>query len=105
MAEAKRLGKIIVSHCRRMPAHRRLHPRREYPAPWPRGISSESEWGQIRRDIELVRQTGADYHICHMSAKESVELLRQPSRGIARHRRDRSPLSGLHDMDIARTAL
>jgi len=41
------------------------------------GIPAESEWGQIARDIELVRQTGARYHVCHLSAKESVELIRR----------------------------
>ncbi len=42
-----------------------------------RGICSESEWLQVARDIELSRQTGCAYHICHMSTKESVALLRQ----------------------------
>ena len=42
-----------------------------------RGICSESEWKQIERDIELVKQTGCAYHVCHISTKESVELIRQ----------------------------
>ena len=42
-----------------------------------RGICSESEWKQIQRDIELVKQTGCSYHVCHISTKESVELIRQ----------------------------
>ncbi len=42
-----------------------------------RGICSESEWGQIKRDIELVRETGCKYHVCHISTKESVELIRK----------------------------
>ena len=41
------------------------------------GIPAESEWGQIARDIELVRQTGARYHVCHLSSKESVALIRK----------------------------
>ncbi|MBQ1951795.1 MAG: amidohydrolase family protein, partial [Alistipes sp.] len=41
------------------------------------GISSESEWVQVERDIELVRQTGCQYHVCHVSTKESVELVRK----------------------------
>ncbi len=41
------------------------------------GISSASEYEQVRRDIELVRQTGCQYHICHISTKESVDLVRQ----------------------------
>ncbi len=42
-----------------------------------RGICSESEWGPIKRDIELVKKTGVRYHVCHISTKESVELIRQ----------------------------
>lgn len=42
-----------------------------------KGICSESEWGPIKRDIELVRKTGCKYHVCHISAKESVELIRE----------------------------
>ncbi|MBR5261324.1 MAG: amidohydrolase family protein, partial [Oscillospiraceae bacterium] len=41
------------------------------------GICSESEWGPIKRDIELVRETGCAYHVCHVSTKESVELIRK----------------------------
>ena len=42
-----------------------------------RDICSESEWGQIRRDLALVREAGCAYHVCHMSTKESVALLPQ----------------------------
>lgn len=42
-----------------------------------RGICSESEWGQIARDIDLVRETGCRYHVCHVSTKESVEIIRK----------------------------
>lgn len=41
------------------------------------GICSESEWGQIARDLRLVRETGCAYHVCHVSTKESVELIRR----------------------------
>ena len=41
------------------------------------GICSESEWGPIKRDLELAEKTGCKYHICHVSTKESVELIRQ----------------------------
>ena len=44
------------------------------------GICSESEWGQIKRDLDLVRETGCGYHVCHISAKESVELIREAKR-------------------------
>lgn len=42
-----------------------------------RGICSESEWGQIVRDIELVKESGCRYHVCHISARESVEAIRR----------------------------
>ena len=42
-----------------------------------KGISSESEWKMIERDIELARKTGCRYHVCHVSTKESIELIRQ----------------------------
>lgn len=41
------------------------------------GICSESEWRQVERDMELVRETGCRYHVCHVSTKESVELVRR----------------------------
>lgn len=79
MQEAKRLGKPIVAHCEVNELLRggyihdgeycRLHNHR--------GICSESEWEQVARDIELVRQTGCQYHVCHISTKESVELVRR----------------------------
>ena len=47
------------------------------------GISSESEWKQIERDIKLAEETGCQYHICHISTKEGVELVRQAKqRGV-----------------------
>ena len=42
-----------------------------------RGICSESEWKEIERDIALVRETGCAFHVCHVSTKESVELIRK----------------------------
>lgn len=42
-----------------------------------RGIPSACEWAQVERDIELVRQTGAKYHVCHVSAKETIDLVRK----------------------------
>ena len=62
MYRAKSLGKMIVAHCED----------ESYPKE-----SSESEWKQVERDIALVRETGCSYHICHVSTKESVELVRQ----------------------------
>ena len=79
MIEAKRLGKIIAAHCeddvlRNGGAIHDGKYAREHNIP---GISSESEWKQIERDIELVRETGCAYHVCHISTKEGVDLIRK----------------------------
>ena len=79
MAKAALLGKIIAAHCE---DEALLHGgcihagsyAEEHGIP---GIVSESEWGPIKRDIELIRKTGCAYHVCHVSAKESVELIRK----------------------------
>ncbi len=48
-----------------------------------KGICSESEWGPIKRDLELAEKTGAKYHVCHISTKESVRLIRDAKkRGV-----------------------
>ena len=48
-----------------------------------RGICSESEWGQVKRDIEIAERVGCRYHVCHISTKETVELIRQAkARGV-----------------------
>ena len=79
MKKAKALGKMIVAHCEVNSLLRGgyIHDGNYAKAHGHRGICSESEWGQIRRDLELVRQTGCAYHVCHISTKESVELIRQ----------------------------
>ena len=79
MEEAKRLGKMIVAHCEvnellkggyiHDGEYARLHGHK--------GICSESEWRQIARDLELVKQIGCAYHVCHISTKESVEIIRK----------------------------
>ena len=80
MRQAKALGKHIVAHCE---VNELLTPggcihaghwAQEHGFP---GISSESEWKMVQRDIQLVRETGCAYHVCHISTKESVELIRQ----------------------------
>lgn len=79
MIEAKRLGKIISAHCEDNSLLNGgcVHDG-EYAAKHGLpGISSESEWGQIKRDLELAAETGCKYHVCHVSTKESVELIRQ----------------------------
>lgn len=79
MAKAKRLGKIIAAHCEDNSLlfggyihdgeYARMHEHR--------GISSASEYKQIERDLRLAEETGCAYHVCHISTKESVELIRQ----------------------------
>ena len=79
MLAAKALGKPIVAHCEDNTLLRGgyIHDGAYAKMHGHRGICSESEWGQIARDLELVRQTGAAYHVCHISTKESVDLIRK----------------------------
>ena len=79
MLRAKALGKIIVAHCEDNSLLRGgyIHDGSYAKAHNHRGICSESEWGQIARHLELVAKTGVSYHVCHISTKESVELIRQ----------------------------
>ena len=79
MRKAKSLGKIIVAHCEddllRNGGY--IHDGEYARAHGHRGICSESEWKPIARDLELVRKTGCAYHVCHVSTKESVALIRK----------------------------
>ena len=79
MLRAKALGKIIVAHCEDNSLLRGgyIHDGVYASKHSHRGICSESEWKPIKRDLELCRQTGCAYHVCHISCKESVELIRQ----------------------------
>lgn len=79
MLEAKRLGKIIAAHCEDngLLHGGYIHDGQYARAHGHRGICSESEWGPIQRDLELAAETGCAYHVCHISTKESVELIRQ----------------------------
>ena len=79
MERAKALDKLIVAHCEVNDLLRGgyIHDGEYAAAHGHRGICSESEWEQIRRDIELVKETGCKYHVCHISTKESVELIRK----------------------------
>ena len=79
MRRARLLGKVIAAHCEDESlinggyinegdyAREHGHP----------GISSMSEWIQIKRDADLALETGAKYHVCHISTKESVEIIRE----------------------------
>ena len=79
MLRAKALGKPIVAHCEVNSLLRGgyIHDGDYAKSHGHRGICSESEWGQIARDLELVKETGCAYHVCHVSAKESVALIRK----------------------------
>lgn len=85
MAKAKRLGKIIAAHCEdnSLLFGGYIHDGEYAKAHGHRGISSESEYRQIERDLRLAEETGCAYHVCHISTKESVELIRQAKeRGV-----------------------
>ena len=85
MAEAKRLGKPLAAHCEDVSLVRGgyIHDGDYARAHGHRGICSESEWGPIARDLLLAEETGCSYHVCHVSAKESVSLIRQAkARGV-----------------------
>ena len=79
MRRAKALGKMIVAHCEDNSLLRGgyIHDGEYAKQHGHRGICSESEWGQIARDLELVKMTGCAYHVCHISTKESVEIIRK----------------------------
>ena len=79
MKIAKEHNKMIVAHCEvnDLLEGGYIHKGKYALEHNHRGICSESEWKQIERDIELVKQTGCAYHVCHISTKESVDLIRQ----------------------------
>ncbi len=78
MLNAKAQGKAIVAHCEDESLlhggyihdgeYARLHGHR--------GICSESEWGPVARDVQLAKETGVQYHVCHISTKETVDIIR-----------------------------
>ena len=79
MVRAKALNKPIVAHCEVNELLRGgyIHDGEYARAHGHRGICSESEWGQIARDLELVKEIGVKYHVCHISTKESVDIIRK----------------------------
>lgn len=78
MQRAKAVNKPIVAHCEddSLLFGGYLHDGEYAKANGHRGILSVSESAQIARDIMLAQATGVHYHICHISTKESVELVR-----------------------------
>ena len=79
MERARALGKLIVAHCEDNSLLRGgyTHDGAWAAAHGHRGICSESEWRQVARDLELAAQTGCGYHVCHISTKESLRLIRE----------------------------
>ena len=79
METAKRLGKIVTAHCEDNSLVRGgyIHDGAYARAHGHRGICSESEWGPIARDVRLAKETGCAYHVCHISCRESVDIIRR----------------------------
>lgn len=79
MQIAKSLGKVIVAHCEVNDLLKGgyIHDGSYAKAHGHKGICSASEYQQVARDLKLVEQTGVSYHVCHVSTKESVDLIRQ----------------------------
>ena len=79
MLKAKSLGKMIVAHCEDNSLLKGgyIHDGEYAEQHGHKGICSESEYGPIVRDLKLVEETGCSYHVCHISTKESVEIIRK----------------------------
>lgn len=85
MKRAKALNKIISAHCEdnSLLCGGYIHKGDYAKAHGHKGISSESEWAQIERDLYLAEKTGCKYHVCHISTKESVDLIKKAKqRGV-----------------------
>ena len=79
MERCKKLGKGLAAHCEDESLVRGgyIHDGSYARTHGHRGICSESEWGPIARDLKLAKETGCAYHVCHISCRESAELIRQ----------------------------
>ena len=83
MAEIAKTGKVLAAHCEKMeliPKGGCIHDGAYARAHTLPGIPSESEWREVEENIELAAQTGCRLHICHVSTRESVALVRQAKR-------------------------
>ncbi|MEA5038714.1 MAG: dihydroorotase [Clostridiaceae bacterium] len=82
MLRAKRLGKVVAAHCEdtSLLGGKHIHDGTYAAKTGRKGISSESEWRQVERDLHLAAETGCAYHVCHVSTKESVQLIREAKR-------------------------
>ena len=80
MRRVKAAGGVISAHCedeRYLRAGGAVHDGEYARRHGLVGISSESEWRMVERDIALAEETGVRYHVCHVSTRESVELIRR----------------------------
>ena len=79
MERCRKLGKILAAHCEDESLVRGgyIHDGNWAKAHGHKGICSESEWGPIARDLRLAKETGCAYHVCHISCRESAELIRR----------------------------
>ena len=79
MLKAKALGKMIAAHCEDSSLLNGgyIHDGHYAKKHGHKGISSESEWKQVERDLVIAKETGCAYHVCHVSCKESVDLIRK----------------------------
>jgi len=79
MERVKKSGRLIAAHCEDMTviggAH--VHDGEIAKRLGIKGITSESEWKMVERDVKLAKETGCPYHVCHVSTKESVEIIRK----------------------------
>ena len=103
MRRAAQVGKPVVAHCEVDDLLRGgyIHDGEYCRAHGHKGICSESEWRQVERDIALAEKTGCQYHVCHVSTRESVELVRRAKARGLRSRADRDALlAGITDGTI-----
>ena len=82
MREAVKFDSLIAAHCEveELLKGGYIHDGEYARQHGHKGICSESEWEQVRRDIEIAERIGCRYHVCHISTKETVELVRQAKR-------------------------
>lgn len=79
MTRVKACGKVIAAHCEvnALLDGGYIHDGDYARAHGHKGISSESEWRMVERDVALAAETGVKYHVCHVSSAESVDIIRR----------------------------
>ena len=85
MTEAVKHDQLIAAHCEveELLKGGYIHDGEYAKAHGHKGICSESEWEQVKRDIEIAERLGCRYHVCHISTKETVQLVREAkARGV-----------------------